>query len=186
MIDSEVATNPQATGNMRWYVIHAYSGMEKSVKRGLEERIARSGMPEKFGRILVPSEEVVEIKSGTKSVSERRFFPGYVLIEMEMTDESWHLVKNTPKVTGFVGGVRNRPSPISTAEVAKSWIKCRLGWINRSLRPYLRLARSYALKKAHLLISTEISKKSIMRSQDCAFLLQFLAAVPQLNWSSAR
>ncbi|QWD81658.1 transcription termination/antitermination protein NusG [Polynucleobacter sp. MWH-S4W17] len=119
MIDSEVATNPQAIGNMRWYVIHAYSGMEKSVKRGLEERIARSGMPEKFGRILVPSEEVVEIKSGTKSVSERRFFPGYVLIEMEMTDESWHLVKNTPKVTGFVGGVRNRPSPISTTEVAK-------------------------------------------------------------------
>ena len=119
MIDSELAVNPQATGNMRWYVIHAYSGMEKSVKRGLEERIARSGMPEKFVLILVPSEEVVEIKSGTKSVSERRFFPGYVLIEMEMTDESWHLVKNTPKVTGFVGGVRNRPSPISTAEVAK-------------------------------------------------------------------
>jgi len=119
MIDAELVSNPQATGNMRWYVIHAYSGMEKSVKRGLEERIARSGMPDKFGRILVPSEEVVEIKSGAKSVSERRFFPGYVLIEMEMTDESWHLVKNTPKVTGFVGGVRNRPSPISTAEVAK-------------------------------------------------------------------
>ena len=111
MIDSELAANPQATGNMRWYVIHAYSGMEKSVKKGLEERIARSGMPEKFGRILVPSEEVVEIKAGAKSVTERRFFPGYVLIEMEMTDESWHLVKNTPKVTGFVGGVRNRPRP---------------------------------------------------------------------------
>ena len=119
MIDSELAVNPQATGNMRWYVIHAYSGMEKSVKKGLEERISRSGMPEKFGRILVPSEEVVEIKSGAKSVTERRFFPGYVLIEMEMTDESWHLVNNTPKVTGFVGGVRNRPSPISTAEVTK-------------------------------------------------------------------
>ena len=105
MIETELVSNPQATGNMRWYVIHAYSGMEKSVKRGLEERIARSGMPEKFGRILVPSEEVVEIKAGQKSVTERRFFPGYVLIEMEMTDESWHLVKNTPKVTGFVGGV---------------------------------------------------------------------------------
>jgi transcriptional antiterminator NusG len=119
MIDSELVTNPQATGNMRWYVIHAYSGMEKSVKKGLEERIARSEMTDKFGRILVPSEEVVEIKAGQKSVTERRFFPGYVLIEMEMTDESWHLVKNTPKVTGFVGGVRNRPSPISTAEVTK-------------------------------------------------------------------
>ena len=76
MIDSELATNPQATGNMRWYVIHAYSGMEKSVKKGLEERIGRSEMTEKFGRILVPSEEVVEIKSGQISVSERRFFPG--------------------------------------------------------------------------------------------------------------
>ena len=119
MTDSEVVANSQAAGNKRWYVIHAYSGMEKSVKKGLEERIARSGMPEKFGRILVPSEEVVEVKSGSKSVTERRFFPGYVLIEMEMTDESWHLVKNTPKVTGFVGGVRNRPSPISNGEVTK-------------------------------------------------------------------
>jgi len=75
MTDSEVTANPQAAANMRWYVIHAYSGMEKSVKKGLEERIARSGMPEKFGRILVPSEEVVEVKSGSKSVTERRFFP---------------------------------------------------------------------------------------------------------------
>jgi len=119
MTDSEVVANSQAAGNKRWYVIHAYSGMEKSVKKSLEERIARSGMPEKFGRILVPSEEVVEVKSGAKSVTERRFFPGYVLIEMEMTDESWHLVKNTPKVTGFVGGAKNRPAPISEAEVRK-------------------------------------------------------------------
>ena len=119
MIDSELASNPQATGNMRWYVIHAYSGMEKSVKRGLEERIARSGMAEKFGRILVPSEEVVEIKSGAKSVSERRFFPGYVLVEMEMTDETWHLVKNTNKVTGFIGGKSNKPTPIPPHEVDK-------------------------------------------------------------------
>ena len=119
MTTMDTENNPQAAANMRWYVIHAYSGMEKSVKKGLEERSARSGMSEKFGRILVPSEEVIEMKSGSRSVSERRFFPGYVLIEMEMTDESWHLVKNTPKVTGFVGGVRNRPSPISTAEVQK-------------------------------------------------------------------
>jgi transcriptional antiterminator NusG len=111
--------NPQAAENMRWYVIHAYSGMEKSVKRGLEERIGRSTISDQFGRILVPSEEVIEIKGGTKSVSERRFFPGYVLIEMQLGDESWHLVKNTPKVTGFVGGIKNKPSPISTAEVKK-------------------------------------------------------------------
>jgi transcriptional antiterminator NusG len=104
---------------MRWYVVHAYSGFEKSVMRALTERIARSGMQDKFGRILVPVEEVVEMKSGQKSISERKFFPGYVLVEMEMTDESWHLVKSTPKVTGFVGGVGNKPTPISEKEVEK-------------------------------------------------------------------
>jgi len=104
---------------LRWYVVHAYSGMEKAVERNLRERIERSGMHSKFGRILVPTEEVVELKHGKKSVSERRFFPGYVLVEMLMDDESWHLVKHTSKVTGFVGGAKNRPAPISEAEVMK-------------------------------------------------------------------
>lgn len=108
-----------APSKKRWYVIHAYSGMEKSVARGLQERVDREGMQHLFGSILVPTEEVVEIKGGHKSVTERRFFPGYVLCEMEMTDETWHLVKNTPKVTGFVGGGRNRPVPISQKEVDK-------------------------------------------------------------------
>ena len=108
-----------APTNMRWYVVHAYSGMEKAVERNLRERIERAGMQSKFGRILVPTEEVVELKNGKKAVTERRFFPGYVLVEMEMDDESWHLVKHTSKVTGFVGGGRNRPSPISQAEVNK-------------------------------------------------------------------
>ena len=103
----------------RWYVVHAYSGMEKAVERNLRERIDRSEMKEKFGRILVPMEEVVELKNGKKSVSERRFFPGYVLVEMEMGDDTWHLVKHTSKVTGFVGGAKTRPSPISEAEVLK-------------------------------------------------------------------
>ena len=107
------------TSNKRWYVVHAYSGMEKAVERNLRERIDRSEMKEKFGRILVPMEEVVELKNGKKSVSERRFFPGYVLVEMEMADDTWHLVKHTSKVTGFVGGAKNRPSPISEAEVLK-------------------------------------------------------------------
>jgi len=101
----------------RWYVVHAYSGFEKSVARNLKERIERSGMQESFGQILVPVEEVVEMKSGQKNISERKFFPGYVLVEMEMTDDSWHLVKNTPKVTGFVGGSAMRPTPISDKEV---------------------------------------------------------------------
>jgi transcriptional antiterminator NusG len=108
-----------APSNKRWYVVHAYSGMEKAVERNLRERIDRSELQDKFGRILVPMEEVVELKNGKKSVSERRFFPGYVLVEMEMADDSWHLVKHTNKVTGFVGGAKNRPSPISEAEVMK-------------------------------------------------------------------
>ena len=121
---AETSTTPAADGGAsasghRWYVVHAYSGMEKAVERNLRERIDRSGMQAKFGRILVPTEEVVELKNGKKSVTERRFFPGYVLVEMLMDDESWHLVKHTSKVTGFVGGARNRPAPISEAEVMK-------------------------------------------------------------------
>jgi transcription termination/antitermination protein NusG len=103
----------------RWYIVHAYSGMEKAVERNLRERIDRAGMQEKFGRILVPTEEVVELKNGKKSVTERRIYPGYVLVEMDMADDTWHLVKHTSKVTGFIGGARNRPAPISEAEVAK-------------------------------------------------------------------
>ena len=103
----------------RWYIVHAYSGMEKAVERNLRERIDRAGMEGKFGRILVPTEEVVELKNGKKSVTERRIFPGYVLVEMDMADDTWHLVKHTSKVTGFIGGARNRPAPISEAEVAK-------------------------------------------------------------------
>jgi transcriptional antiterminator NusG len=113
----EAAPAPAST--KRWYVVHAYSGMEKAVERNLRERIDRAGMQAKFGRILVPTEEVVELKNGKKAVTERRFFPGYVLVEMDMDDESWHLVKHTSKVTGFVGGARNRPAPISEAEVMK-------------------------------------------------------------------
>src|SRR5664280_536425 len=108
-------TNP----DLRWYVVHAYSGMEKAVERNITERINRSGMQNKFGRILVPMEEVVEIKNGQKKTTERKFFPGYVLVEMVMDDDTWHLVKHTNKVTGFVGGGKTRPSPISEAEVLK-------------------------------------------------------------------
>ena len=101
----------------RWYVVHTYSQFEKSVQRALLERIERTGVQDLFGQILVPVEEVVELKSGQKTISERKFFPGYLLVEMEMTDETWHLVKNTPKVTGFLGGSAMKPSPISQKEV---------------------------------------------------------------------
>jgi transcriptional antiterminator NusG len=109
------ARNP----DLRWYVVHAYSGMEKAVERNIKERINRAGMQDMFGDILVPTEEVVEIKNGQKRTSERRFYPGYVLVQMVMNDDTWHLVKHTNKVTGFVGGAKNRPAPISDDEVAK-------------------------------------------------------------------
>ncbi len=104
-------------GGKKWFVVHAYSGFEKSVQRALTERIKRSELAEQFGQILVPVEEVVEMKGGQKAISERKFFPGYVLVEMEMTDDTWHLVKSTPKVTGFVGGTANKPTPISQKDV---------------------------------------------------------------------
>ncbi len=100
----------------RWYVLHAFSGFEKKVKTALEERIQLRGLEEKFGRILVPSEEVVEMRSGQKRKSERKFFPGYVLVEMELDDDSWHLVKETPRVMGFIGGTADKPAPITDAE----------------------------------------------------------------------
>ena len=116
---AEVTASAPVNPDLRWYVVHAYSGMEKAVERNILERINRAGMQNKFGRILVPMEEVVEIKNGQKKTTERKFFPGYVLVEMVMDDESWHLVKHTNKVTGFVGGAKNRPAPISEAEVMK-------------------------------------------------------------------
>ena len=117
--DGVFSLAPSSNPDFRWYVVHAYSGMEKAVERNIIERIQRSGMQSKFGRILVPTEEVVEMKNGQKKTTERRFFPGYVLVEMIMDDESWHLVKHTNKVTGFVGGAKNRPAPISQDEVQK-------------------------------------------------------------------
>lgn len=99
-----------------WYVVHAYSGFESYVKRALEERIERLGIQDKFEDILVPTEEVVEMRGGQKRKSERKFFPGYVLVRMEMDDETWHLVRKTPKVLGFIGGTSDRPAPISSRE----------------------------------------------------------------------
>jgi transcriptional antiterminator NusG len=102
---------------LRWYVVQAYSGYEKSVKRSLEERIERYGMQSNFGDILVPTEEVVEMRSGKKRKSERKFFPGYVLVQMEMNDDTWHLVKDAPRVLGFIGGKKDEPAPITEKEV---------------------------------------------------------------------
>jgi transcriptional antiterminator NusG len=101
---------------MRWYVVHAYSQFENHVMKALKERITRAGLEEQFGQILVPTEEVVEMKDGVKKTSERKFYPGYVFVQMEMNEETWHLVKSTVRVLGFVGGTQENPAPISDRE----------------------------------------------------------------------
>ena len=101
---------------MRWYVVHAYSGYEKKVAAALKDRAALHGMEDRFGDILVPTEEVVEIKGGQKRKSERKFFPGYVLVQMDLDDDTWHLVKDTPRVMGFIGGKADEPAPITDKE----------------------------------------------------------------------
>ena len=102
--------------SLQWYIVHAYSNFEHKVKRSLEERIRLSGLEAKFGDILVPTEEVVEMREGQKRRSERKFFPGYVLVQMEMDEVTWHLVKEVPKVLGFIGGSSDRPAAITDSE----------------------------------------------------------------------
>ena len=101
---------------LRWYVVHAYSNFENKVKQALEDRIKREGLEQYFGKILVPTEEIVEMRMGQQRKSERKFFPGYVLVQTELTDETWHLVKDVPRVLGFIGGTSDRPAPISEKE----------------------------------------------------------------------
>ncbi len=108
-----------ATVAKRWYVVHAYSQYENNVKKALTERIARAGLQDMFGDILVPTEEVMEIRDGQKRMTERKFFPGYVLVQMEMNEDTWHLVKSTPKVMGFIGGTPDKPAPITDKEAEK-------------------------------------------------------------------
>ena len=111
----------------RWYVVHAYSGFEKSVMRALRERIVLSGLDALFGEVLVPAEEVVEMRGGQKRRSERKFFPGYVLVEMDLTEETWHLVKDTPRVMGFIGGKADKPAPLSEGEANAILDRVRVG-----------------------------------------------------------
>lgn len=114
--DEQLSTNDDEASKLQWFVVHAYSGFESYVVRAIKERIALHHMEAKFGEILVPTEEVVEMRGGQKKRSERKFFPGYVLIQMTMEDETWHMVRSTPKVLGFIGGTSNRPTPISNRE----------------------------------------------------------------------
>ena len=136
----------------QWYVLQTYSQFEMQVKRALRERIEREGLQEYFGEILIPSEEVVEIKDGKKRNSQRKFFPNYVLVEMEMNDATWHVVRSIPRVSGFVGGTAEKPAPIPAHEVAR--------------RRYLRLAKRFVLLMGLLQSSWVQLKKSCMRRAD--------------------
>ena len=116
MSEEAVKDEGKAAADRRWYVVHAYSGFEHQVMRMLKERIQRSGLDDMFGDVLVPTEEVVEMRDGQRRKSDRKFFPGYVLVNMAMNDDTWHLVKSVPKVMGFIGGSTDRPAPITDAE----------------------------------------------------------------------
>ncbi len=127
--------------NHKWYVVHTYSGYEQKAKLALEERIKSGGMDDKFSEILVPSENVVEIKKGVKKTSSRKFFPGYMLVKMELNDYTWHMVKNTPKVTGFVGSTKTPPS-IPDAEVEKITTQISEGTLKPKLKIYFEKGES--------------------------------------------
>ena len=170
----------------RWYVVHVYSGMEKSVHKALVERIERAALQTSFGRILVPSEEVVEVKGGQKSITERRIFPGYVLVEMDLTDETWHLVKNTNRVTGFLGGSGNRPTPISEKEVEKILSQMEEGVEKPRPKILSKWARWFGSRKVRLQTSTATSKKSITKRARCACRSPFLVVPHPSNSISAR
>ena len=115
-VASAAPASSPITSTKKWYVVHAYSGFEKNVARTLQERVELSNLKEFFGEILVPTEEVVEMRAGQKRRSERKFFPGYVLVQMELNDDTWHLVKETPRVMGFIGGKADQPAPLTEAE----------------------------------------------------------------------
>lgn len=156
---AEAKEGAQTGGTKRWYVVHAYSGMEKSVAKALQERIERAGLQSQFGRILVPTEEVVEVKGGKRAITERRLYSGYVLVEMEMTDEAWHLVKSTPKVTGFLGGKANKPSPLPQKEVDEILQRMQEATRNRGRKCCSRSAKWCASRKGRSPTSTATSKK---------------------------
>ena len=146
----------------RWYVVHAYSGFEKHVKRALEERIKLHEMEDQFGQILVPTEEVVEMKGGQKRKSERKFFPGYVLVEMEMIDDTWHLVKETSKVMGFIGEDPKKPgrvAPITQKEADAILQRMDDSVDSRSRKPCSRLVKWFGSLMVRSQTSTVLLKK---------------------------
>ena len=156
----------------KWYVIHAYSGFEQQVMRSLKDRIQQSGLADKFGEILVPTEEVVEMRDGKKRKSDRKFFPGYVLVHMEMDDDTWHLVKESPRVLGFIGGTAHKPAPISDAE-------------RRLVEPAVRLLVVLALDPGPETPVKGVEAGEVVRVTDGPFA-DFNGVVEEVNYEKSR
>jgi len=163
---------PQEDGagsNLRWYIVHAYSGMEKAVERNILERIKRSGMQEKFGRILVPTEEVVEVRNGQRRTTERRLYPGYVFVQMLMDDDTWHLIKHTNKVTGLLAAPRTALRRFPMKRCARSRARCRRARTSPGTRLNSSRAKWCASRTAPSPTSTEPSRRSTMKRVGCAW-----------------
>ena len=162
--------------SMRWYAVQAFSGFEKSVQRSLEERVARSDFKDQFGQILVPVEEVVEMKAGQKAISERKLYPGYVLVQMDMTEDSWHLVKSTPRVTAFIGGTALKPTPIKDKEVEIILQRMDDSKSNPTQKLTFEKGGLCVLLMVPLKTSLEVLRISITRKVNCVYQWLFLVA----------
>lgn len=184
--DVNGGTAGPANPDLRWYIVHAYSGMEKAVERNIAERIARSDMQSKFGRILVPSEEVVEMRNGTRRTTERRLFPGYVFVEMVMDDDTWHLVKHTSKVTGFVGGAKIVLLPSPRKKFARSSTRCRKALRSLATRSSSWLAKWFVSRKVLSQTSMAPWKKSTTKRTVCVCRSPSLAVRLLWNWNSLK
>ena len=172
---------------LKWYVVHAYSNFEKKVKSALEDRIKLNGLEDKFGKILVPTEEIVEMKEGKKRSSERKFFPGYVLVEMELDDETWHLVKEVPKVLGFIGGSSDRPAPISEKEANFRFLTgSKKVSTSRGRRFSSSRARLFGWSMGHSMISVVLSRTLITIRASCVLPSRFLGVRHRSSWNLPR
>lgn len=165
--EAPAGASASANPDLRWYIVHAYSGMEKAVERNIQERIGRSGMQDKFGRILVPTEEVVEMKNGQRKTTERRLFPGYVFVEMVMDDDTWHLVKHTNKVTGFVGGRKIALRRFLKRKSRKSSARCRKARTSLATRSNSWWANLFVSRKVPSPTSMVRLKRSITKRAAC-------------------
>jgi transcription antitermination factor NusG len=169
----------------RWYIVHAYSNFEHKVAESIREQAAQTGLEGAFEEILVPTEEVVEMRRGRRVNSERKFFPGYVLVKMDMTDDAYHLVKNTPKVTGFLGS-QSKPAPISQSEVDRIVNQVEDGASGPSPLLFSKWARKFAYATARLLHSAALSKRSMKKRHGSKWLCQFSVGQPRSSWSTGR